>query len=147
MRGRIEQREHRKWLSKGRVQAPGAPAEMLTSVLKVIGHPAPSEGLAALRFWGQTGERSGAWIAAADPVHLEPRLDHLCLFALPGEEVSRTDLLDIFDYLQKTLGDDERFAFVRLGRLGYLRGIQPMATASVSTAVVNGQPPDEFMPS
>ena len=147
MYGRVARPDHRKWLSKGRLQAPNAPAEMFTSVLEVIGHPVPSEGLAALRFWGQTGERSGAWIAAADPVHLEPRLDHLCLFALRGDEVSRTDLRDIFDYLQKTLGDDERFAFARLGRLGYLRGKQPMATASVSTAVVDRQPPDEFMPS
>lgn len=147
MHGKVARQDHRKWLSKGRIQTLARLDEMLTSVLQVIGQPVPTEGLAALRFWGQTGERSGAWIAAADPVHLEPRLDHLCLFALRGNEISRTDLRDIFDYLQDTLGDDEHFGFARLGRHGYLRGKEPMATASVSTAVIDGQPPDEFMPS
>lgn len=146
MHGRVVRQDLRKWLSKGRIQAPGAPEEMLTRVLRVIGQPVPTEGLAALRFWGQTGERSGAWIAAADPVHLEPRLDHLCLYALRGDEISKTDLRDIFDYLQQTLGNDECFAFARLGSRGYLRGKEAMATALASTTVVDGQPPDAFMP-
>ena len=47
---------------------------MFAGVLGVIAHALPAAGLAALRFWGQTGERSDAWIAAADPVHLEARL-------------------------------------------------------------------------
>lgn len=146
MRGRVARQDLKHWLSKGRIQASARPDDMLTSVLQVIGQPVPTEGLAALRFWGQTGERSGAWIAAADPVHLEPRLDHLCLFALRGNQISRAELRDVFDYLQKTLGDDERFGFARLGRLGYLRGKQPIATASVPPVVVDGLPPDEFMP-
>ena len=119
---------------------------MLGSVLGAIGHSVPAEGLAALRFWGQTGERSGAWIAAADPVHLEARLDHLCLHALRADAISRTDLRELFDYLQKTLGDDDRYAFARLGRLGYLRGADPIATAAVSPEVVDGRAPDEYMP-
>ncbi len=119
---------------------------MLAGVLRAIGHCVPADGLAALRFWGQTGERPGAWIAAADPVHLEARLDHLCLYALRGDDISRTDLRDLFDYLQKTLGDDDRYAFARLGHLGYLRGQEPIATAAVSPDVVDGHAPDEFMP-
>lgn len=119
---------------------------MLAGVLRAIGHPVPGEGLAALRFWGQTGERSGAWIAAADPVHLEARLDHLCLYALRGDDISRAELRDLFDYLQKTLGDDEHYSFARLGQLGYLRGHEPIATAAVSPDVVDGCVPDEFMP-
>ncbi len=119
---------------------------MLAGVLRAIGHPVPADGLAALRFWGQTSERPGAWIAAADPVHLEARLDHLCLYALRGDDISRTDLRDLFDYLQKTLGDDERYAFARIGHLGYLRGQEPIATAAVSPDVVDGCAPDEFMP-
>ena len=138
--------EHRKWLSRGRVRATAEPQEMFAGVLGAIGHSAPAQGLAALRFWGQTGERSGAWMAAADPVHLEARLDHLYLHALRGDEFPAADLREIFDYLQKTLGGDEHFAFTTLGRLGYLSGHEPIATAAVSPDVVDGRAPDEFMP-
>jgi hypothetical protein len=119
---------------------------MLAGVLQAIGHAYPAAGLAGLRFWGQTGERSGAWIAAADPVHLEPHLHHLRLYALPAGDISRKDLRDLFQHLQTTLGDDERYAFARLGDLAYLRGQEPMATAAVSPDVVDGSAPDEFMP-
>ncbi len=119
---------------------------MLAGALGAIGHTMPAEGLAALRFWGQTGERSGAWMAAADPVHLEARLDHLCLYALREDDISPANVRDIFDYLQKILGDDERYAFARLGRLAYLRGEATIATADVSPDAVDGRAPDEFMP-
>ena len=119
---------------------------MLAGVLQAVGHAVPEEGLAALRFWGQTGERCGVWMAAADPVHLEARLDHLCLFALRGDAISRSDRRDLFAYLQQTLGDDERYAFASIGRLGYLRGHAPIATAAVSSEIIDGRPPDEYMP-
>ena len=105
------------------------------------------EGLAALRLWGQTGDRPNVWVAAADPVHLEARLDHLCLYALKGAQWPGSDLRAIFDFLQKSLGDDTSFAFVRVGKYGYLRGDEALATASVSAAVIDGQEPDAFMPS
>lgn len=119
---------------------------MLAGVLGALGHPVPAAGLAALRFWGQTGERSGAWMAAADPVHLEARLDHLCLYALRGDDISGTERRDLFDYLQGLLADDERYAFARLGQLGYLHCEEPIATAAVSPDVVDGRVPDDFMP-
>lgn len=144
--GRVGRQDHRQWLSRGRIQAAVSAQESFAGVLGAIGHAIPREGLAALRFWGQTSGRSGAWIAAADPVHLEARLDHLCLYALRGEEIDQTDLRDLYDYLQKTLGDSQRYDFARLGRLGYLRGHEPIATATVSPAVVDGRAPDEYMP-
>ena len=146
MHGKVVRQGHRKWLSKGNVRLSEVPGAMLAGVLQAIGHPVPQEGLAALRFWGQTGERPGAWMAAADPVHLEARLDHLSLFALRGDAISRSDLGDLFAYLQRTLGDDERYTFVCRGRLGYLRGHAPIATAAVSPEMIDGRPPDEYMP-
>lgn len=119
---------------------------MLADVLDAIGHALPTEGLAALRFWGQTGERSRAWMAAADPVYLEPHLNHLSLHALSEDDITHANVRDIFDYLQKTFGDNERYAFARLGRLVYLRGDVPIATARVSPVAVDGLPPDDFMP-
>jgi hypothetical protein len=119
---------------------------MLAAALGEIGHDVPAEGLAALRFWGQTGERSGTWMAAADPVYLEPRLDHLCLYALRGDDISAADIRDLFNYLQETLGDDERYSFARLGRLAYLRGDEQVATAGMSPDAIDGCEPDKFMP-
>ncbi len=146
MHGRVGRQDQRKWLSRGRLQVRHRAEAMFAGVLGSIAHALPAAGLAALRFWGQTGERSDAWIAAADPVHLEARLDHLCLHALQGNSVSPDELCALFEYLQKMLGDDNRFAFVSRGCLGYLRGTGSIATAAVSPEVLDGCPPDEFMP-
>ena len=118
---------------------------MIHVVLGAIGQNTGADGLAALRLWGQMGERSAAWVAAADPVHLEARLDHLCLHALEGSQADLTDLRSIFDFLQSTFGSDE-LAFVRIGRCTYLRGDSPVASAAVSSVLIDGLPPDEFMP-
>ena len=119
---------------------------MFSRVLPAIGISPPEEGLAALRLWGQTGDRPNVWIAAADPVHLEPRLDHLCLHALEGPQSPKSDLRAIFDFLQNSLGTDSNFAFARIGRHGYLRGDSAIATAALSASVLDGLEPDEYMP-
>ena len=143
--GRIQDKNLRRWLSKGCTQLTVPADEMLHSVTELVGQNSRDDGLAALHFWGQTGERSAAWMAATDPVHLEARLDHLYLHDLRGEQMPMSDLRAIFDYLQVTFGS-ERMAFARLGHQGYLRGEQEIATANVSARAVDGLRPDEFMP-
>ncbi len=143
--GRIQDKRLRRWLSRGRIQFTAPVDEMLHSVTALIGHDARDDGLAALHFWGQTGERSAAWMAATDPVHLEAHLNHLYLHDLRGEQMPMSDVRLIFDYLQATFGS-ERMAFTSLGHQGYLRGNQEIATASTSARVVDGLRPDEFMP-
>ena len=113
----------------------------------MLGQPAPAGGLAALRIWGQTGEPPAAWIAAADPVHLETRLHSLRMCSLHANELPKSDLRPLFDHLQATLGSDSGLAFARIGRHGYLRGPNPIETAPMSAAVLDGLPPDEFIPS
>lgn len=120
--------------------------EMLALALRAIGHAAPREGFAGLRFWGQTGERSGAWMAAADPVHLEARLNHLCVRALHGSDLTRAEWRALLDHLQAMLAHDDRFTLVRLGPFAYLRCEVPIATANVSPEIVDGREPDDFMP-
>jgi hypothetical protein len=144
--GRVGRHEHRKWLSRGRIHAPDRPRELFAAVLGAIGHGVPVAGLAALRFWGQVGERPKGWVAAADPVYLEARLDHLCLHSLPGDAVSMEEMRELFEFLKQALGDDERAALACLDCHGYLRGVGNLATASVSPQIVDGRPPDEFMP-
>ena len=80
--GRLGDSAQRQWLSRGSVSFLQPRTEMLSAVLQVIGLPIPESGLAALRFWGQTGERSETWMAAADPVHFETRLRHIVVRAL-----------------------------------------------------------------
>ncbi len=122
------------------------PRELLRRLTSEIGLPYPEEGLAALRMWGQTGDRPTVWIAAADPVYLEPRRDYLCLHALRGAGIPASDLRPLFDHLQETLAGDKKFGFARLGSNGYLRCAQPISTATVPSYVVDLREPGEFMP-
>lgn len=144
--GRIDDERHRRWLSRGRVTFAEPQSEMLLKVLNRIGAPVPVSGLAALRFWGQTGERSSAWMAAADAVHLETRLHSLRMRSLRPDELPKSDLRPLFDHLQSTLGTDSKFAFARIGQYGYLRGEGSIDTAPMSARVLHGLPPDEFLP-
>jgi hypothetical protein len=145
--GRIGDASLRRWLSRSYLEDADAPREMFVRVMDVLGQDVPAEGLAALRFWGQTGQRPNVWIAAADPIHLEPRLDFLRLHALEGPQSPNTDLRAIVDFLQECLGPESVFAFAQIGQYAYLRGDQPIATAEVSASAIDGLEPDMFMPS
>ena len=144
--GRLEDHALRTWLAQSRLSQEPEPREMLARILGELGLPYPQEGLAALRMWGQTGDRPTVWIAAADPVCLEPRLDHLWLHALRREGIPSADLRQLFDHLQQLLAGDSRFGFARLGSYGYLRAERPIATAMVSPYVVDQRDPGEFLP-
>ena len=96
--------------------------------------------------WGQTGDRPTVWIAAADPVYLEPQLDHLCLHALRGDNMPASDLRPLFDHLQHTLEDGSKYGFARVGSYGYVRAAQPMATAEVPAYVAHLDKPNAYMP-
>lgn len=123
-----------------------APQEMLSRVVDTVGQPACSDGVAALRFWGQTGARPTIWIAAADPVHLEAHLDHLRLQCLWPGEWRDQELQQLFDELQAALATDDVIGFIRLRSCGYLRGDTPMSTAMFSPQTVNGCNPLDVLP-
>ncbi len=136
----------RVWLERGAVIRFPEPREPLHSVLEFLNLAGPPESLAALRMWGQTGDRPTVWIAAADPVYLEPRLDHLCLHALQGETMPDNDLGAIFDYLQATLAGRERYGFARIGSFGYVRANSPMQTSDFPARLIDQQLPNDYMP-
>ncbi len=137
----------RRWLSRATISRAERPRELLEAVLASLNLPYPDDGIAALRMWGQTGDRPTVWIAAADPVYLEPRLDHLCLHALDGANMPSGDLRAIFDYLQERLAGKERYGFARIGSCGYVRADTPLMTAHSPAYVIDQQHPDEYMPS
>ena len=145
--GRLQDAGLRRWLERSALRQLAEPGELLARILEILKLPYPESGLGALRMWGQTGERPTVWIAAADPVYLEPRLDHLCLHAHDVESAPPADLRPLVDHLQATLVDDANYGFARLGSFGYLRANNPIATASVPPYVVHLQMPNEYMPS
>ncbi|HNP65721.1 MAG TPA: hypothetical protein PKH39_17445 [Woeseiaceae bacterium] len=144
--GRLRDRSLRAWLAQSDLSYEPVRGELLASVLGELGLPYPESGRAALRMWGQTGDRPTKWIAGLDPVYLEARLDHLCLHAHRADDISARELRRLVDHLQRTLGGANQFGFTRLGSCGYLSSPQALATASVPAYVVDGQKPDEFLP-
>lgn len=144
--GRVQDKSLRAWLAQSDLVAEPEPRELLERIVEVLGLPYPKDGLAALRMWGQTGDRPAVWIAAADPIYLEPRLDYLCLHALRRSGVPPADLRALIDHLQDTLADEKRFGFARLGSRCYLRAEEPVATSRVSPYIVDQQVPSDFMP-
>ena len=119
----------------------------IASLLAELGVDYPADGLGAMRMWGQTGERPTGWIAAADPVYLEPQMDYLCLHALRRTGVPASEMRTVVDHLQTTLATDQSFGFARLGNRGYLRAEMPISTSSVPSYVVDQREPGEFLPS
>lgn len=144
--GRLTDKSLRAWLAQSELSLADEPRELLARITDEVGLPYPEEGLAALRMWGQTGDRPAVWIAAADPVYLEPRLDHLCLHALQRTGIPSSDLRGLFDHLQATLADDQRFGFIRLGSNGYLRADQPISSSEVPAYVVDQREPGQYLP-
>jgi hypothetical protein len=144
-RSSAEMPGYRRWLSRSHLEWTAC-GELLMQVLSVLGVTPPSGGLGALRLWGQTGARPHGWVAAADPVYLEARLDHLSLHPLPPSELPAADVSEIFDYLQDVLGIDGHSTFASVGTCGYLHYDRPLATAEMSPVVARGETPGEYLP-
>ena len=120
--------------------------ELLAIIVDMLGLPYPEEGLAALRMWGQTGERPSVWVAAADPVYLEPRLDHLCLHVLPPERLQPGDFGALINHVQEKLGGEQGIGLIRLGDCGYLHADEPLSTARLPAYLVDQKVPSEYLP-
>lgn len=144
--GRLQDVSLRTWLAQSDLCRAPEETELLAQVVGILGLPYPEEGLAALRMWGQTGERPTVWIAAADPIYLEPRLNQLCLHDLSRTCVAPSDFRRLIEHLQLTLSGDKGFGFIRLGERGYLRAETPLRTASVPAYVVDQKSPSDFLP-
>ncbi len=145
--GRLRDPDLRNWLARADLARVDGPAERLASILGELGMPCPNDGMAALRFWGQTGDRPTAWIAGADPVYLEPRLDHLALHALRGKVMPPSDLRPLIDHLQRLLAGDGDFGFARVRSHAYLTAQEPIATAGLPAYAIDRRQPDDFLPS
>jgi hypothetical protein len=144
--GRLRDASLRSWLSRADLVCANEPLELLSVVLGELGMPSPEQGHAALRMWGQTGDRPAAWIAGADPVYLEPRLDSLCLHALRREDLPLEDTRPLIDHLQQALAVESDIGFARVGGCAYLSAQAPMLTANLPAYVIDRQDPGEYLP-
>lgn len=135
-----------RWLYRGDLERVDTPIDPLDALAGLVHATVPREGRASLRFYGQTGDTPGVWMAGADPVYLEPRLDHLFLHALPPGELTAAEFRGLFNHLQETLATGGDFAFARVGAFGYLRSDTPVVTAALSPAAVNQRVPNDWMP-
>ncbi len=144
--GQVKSAELRAWLARSELVDVGRTPELLPWILGGLGVAIPDHGLGALRLWGQTGERPSAWVAAADPVYLEPRLDHLCVHAQGRARMPPSDLGPLVEHLQATIGDGSPYGFARVDSLAYLCGDDRLASASLSPAAVDGQTPNDHLP-
>lgn len=144
--GRLRDASLKAWLAQSDLTNEAGPKELLARVIQEIGLPYPRQGLAALRMWGQTGDRPTHWIAAADPVYLEPRLDHLYLHALRRSGVDAGHMGALIDHLQTMLSGDGKYGFLQLGSCCYVSSRKPFATATLPAYVIDQQAPDEFLP-
>ncbi len=136
----------RAWLARADISVDPDPGFMLRRVASAARLPEPEDGPAAIRLWGQTGDSPDGWIAAADPVYLEPQLDQLRLHALPASSVTDAELGELVAHLEQTLGGDPDRGFFSVGACAYISAPEPFATASVPPAVVDQQSPAGFMP-
>ncbi len=144
--GRLQSPALKKRLARSRMGVDPVRGELLLRLTRILGAPFPDEGLAALRMWGQTGDQPTVWIAAADPVYLEPRLDHLALYSLRRRGVPTSELRRLFDHLQTVLSDGSDLGFARLGSYGYVRADTGIATAKPSAYAIHGDRPDAWLP-
>ena len=137
----------RRWLKQLDVEPRGAAgATALTRAMQALGRQDARDALAGLRFWGESGERPGAWLAAADPVYLEARLDHVVIHRLPDQPSLAADLEDAFQALQTQLGGAGDLRFRATGEVGYLSSATPMPTASEPPNAVYGRELGAVMP-
>lgn len=136
----------RRWLGRARLSRRASPAHLLLRILEVLSLPPPDGGLAALRFREQRGALPDGWLAAADPVYLETRMNHLRLRAFPQGDVTASEVRAIFELLQERLGEAPVATFSSTGTAGYLHPGSPIATAPVPPAGADGASPDQFLP-
>jgi hypothetical protein len=147
MGGRLQDPSLSTWLAQSDLSLEQGTIELLARIVQEVGLPYPEQGFGALRMWGQTGDRPTHWIAAADPVYLEARRDHLYLHALRSVGVPPTHLRALIDHLQTTLAEGKKYGFTRLGSYGYLSSRSPIATAGSPAYVVDQKKPDDYLPS
>ncbi|MGI9261948.1 MAG: hypothetical protein ACR2QR_07925 [Woeseiaceae bacterium] len=138
---------HRRWMSRGTVQIKTVATEPLADVLVEIGLPRLSDGLAALRYLGQTGRATDGWIAAADPISFEPRMRDIVARRIAPGQLSVEEFAEVMSAARDLLANDNDLQLESIEHQGYLASSESMPTATISSSTLHGFGPDEYLPS
>lgn len=142
----IADADDRRLLARSDVTAGTGPTTDLQAVLRALGEPDAPGALAALRLWGQTGERPEGFVAGADPVCLQAGLDKLYLHAPPAGDVDPGELRALFTDLEARVLATGEGTLQAVDDRGYLLGRPDVATAGLPAELLDGERPDAFMP-
>lgn len=145
--GRLTDPELESWLSRGDGSVAPRDDDLLTRVLSELGLAHAADGLAALRYLGDTGNTASGFVCCADPVHFQTRMRDLVVHSLSEDQVTEAEVASLMETLQTLLGGEEGMTFIAAGRHGYLLSDAPFETARIGTRSASGTVADRFMPS
>jgi hypothetical protein len=143
----LTQADNSNWLRRSRLRAAAGDGSLLAALGAEFDLPVPAAGLAALRLWGQTGQRPEGWMCGADPVWLQAGLDKLYVQVPPADDLDADGLQAMFRQLQQDLFADDAMRLQANAEFGYLHSVEPFATATIPAATIAGERPDAYMPS
>jgi hypothetical protein len=147
-RGRLDNAVRRR-LSRARIQREDDTVALSERIAHRVSLPREVARAAATRYLGSSESpqalRDGDTVIAADPIYLEPRLDHLCLKA-QHDSVDAAELDAIAGHLNATLGDAGS-RYERLGGELYLVTANPPATSMHPADAIDDLKPNKFLPS
>lgn len=136
----------RRWLAQGDVEFEVNRRTDLSRVLSFTASDEPLSGLAALRAWGETGQRPDRWLCGADPVFLESQLDRLFLRSPASDELSVSELSAFVGALENSLPSPAEPQFRILGANAYFFADEPILTADLPANAMNGLVPPRYLP-
>ena len=139
--GRLDERS-RERLKHARLEAGSDLVAPEARLAERLGVDAALLRKATTRFLGEHARPGDGWTVAADPVYLEPRLDHLCLMAqlLDGPELEA-----LAAHLGESLAGGG-LEFITEGGGLYVRSERAFATSEYPTTVIDGLLPNKYLP-
>ena len=120
------------WLSRATLRSVDDARDAIDRVLGCLGLSAPADGRAALRLWGQTGTRPQKWLALAEPVTLELRLNDLFVHGPSHTGLSPAEIAQLFEHLAGHLGNESGITLLHEEGSLYIQTTEPLQTHALS---------------
>ncbi len=133
----------RRWLARGRVRRVDSTQSTARRVMNALGHADVETDLAAIRHLAHNTAPPTGFIAAADPIYLEPRLDHLCVHRVAP---SATEIRALAEHLNALLATDGGPTLTVADGSLYLQANSPLPTSEFTADAIDGLSPDKYIP-
>lgn len=133
----------RRWLARGRVRRVSSTESAARRVMNALGHSDVETDLGAIRYLAHNAQPRSEFIAAADPVYLEPRLDHLCVHRVTPPP---SELRALCEHLNALLATDGGPRLAVMDSCLYVLADEAIPTSRHTTDAIDGLSPDNFIP-